>query len=155
MRKYRLLIIIAFSIIAISSLLTILFYSKSGANDVYSISSQQQIIDEITNELKLQGVPLTSAQIINDSIWSPPLAVDFTLQSSSNDNKIAPNDPLYESEINHEVNMAQLRGLNLGAFNITINNSKGNIILKVISRFHDKEAFSNEFNGTNPIKTET
>lgn len=90
--------------------------------------NQQSIVDSISSSLQGQGIQIRSVEIIDDSNFTPSSVIKFVLQSSSVVNKALPGDAVSTSIILHEANLAQERGLKIGAINLSIINLKGNVI---------------------------
>jgi len=138
------IIIAALLVVTILSLGSAVYISKVAYAESQNLISedQQQIVDEITQNLLQQGVPVVSSQIKVDSDWNPSVLVEYTLQSSSENDKVSSDDPIYSNIIGHEVNFAQLRGLNVGAIGVVIINSQAKVIVRNIRKVTDKEFLS-------------
>ncbi len=106
---------------------------------------QQDIIDKITADLKQQGVPITSVQIVSDNRWTIPIMVEFVLKRSSESNAEISNGAMYASLISRAVNLAQKQGLIVGAVGMTSTDSQGKILSKDITRIKNKEDIPAEF----------
>jgi hypothetical protein len=111
------------------------FNQVAGAQDNSDESKQQQIVNEITERLQKQSIPVTLAQIVYDKSTNVPYPMnilDITLKSSSDNDKVAPNDGIFSNIVGHEVKLAQKRGLTAEATRVTIVNTKGDVLISVI-----------------------
>jgi hypothetical protein len=106
---------------------------------------QQEIIDELMLNLKEQGVPIKSIEIVSDDRWAPPVVIDCVLQSSTESGKTSPEDPIYHMLVERAVNLAQTQGLIVGATGITFVDSDGNVFSWIISAVKEIENINLEF----------
>lgn len=95
--------------------------------------SQQLIIDDVMTDLKQQGVPVNSARLVSSTDFNPPMVIEFTLQSASNDTKSTPEDAINTHLVYRTANLAQRRGLNIGGIGITLINNQGKELTHSIS----------------------
>jgi len=125
-----LLSVLILSIVSIGSIRYINSALKAENRSLDVSLDQQQIIDNITSILIRKGVPISSVKIITEPEANPPILVSFTVLSSSTNDQLAPLDPIYINIIGHEVNFAQLHGLNTGGVSVIIVNSQGAVLLR-------------------------
>lgn len=90
-----------------------------------SSNNQQVIVDDILKYLKQQGVPVISSRLVNFNGGNPPIEIEFTLQSASGDLKGTPDDPINIYLVRRTADLAQIKGLNIGAIGIVIINNQG------------------------------
>lgn len=114
--------------------------------------NQQGIIDTITNDLKQQGVPIVSVQVIDFAKANPPLALEYTLVTM--DKSGTPDDPIYVNLINHAVNLAQRRGLNIGDIETIFIDSNGKTLTQSGNIIMKLESISSDFDPPYKISDE-
>jgi hypothetical protein len=96
-------------------------------------SSQQLVVDDILTDLKQKGVPVKSASLVNFTEVNPPIEIEFTIQSDSDDDKGIPDDSINSILVYRAANLAQRKGLNIGAIGIVLVNRQGQRINTNIS----------------------
>lgn len=111
MKKLKIKIVIVLTVVSLSSV----FFA---AVQVRAQSIQQAILTDTTTRLINDGIPVKSFQIVSDSRCNPPFVVEYTLQSSSNNVSPAPEDAIYANIVSREVNLAWMRGLDVGGVRI-------------------------------------
>lgn len=145
-------IVLIMPIVAIAACFTILgvfgAFTRVAQDDVgtTNISSQQTILTEFTTNLKDDGVPVTSAEIKTDSKWDPPNVLTCIIQSSSLDEQVSPDDPIYLNLTGHEANLANQQGLNIGAIETVLINTNGKIIDDVFHAVNTSDEITPGFN---------
>jgi len=103
-------------------------------------ANQQQLLDAAVRSLEAQGVPVQSAQFTINNQFTPSLIAEFFLQSASSNDAGTPDVPIYRNLIHHEVDLALGRGLNIGAFEITLVNTKGIVLGQLINAANSSNA---------------
>jgi hypothetical protein len=108
---------------------------------------QQAIIDAITAELKQQGVPIVSANAIDDSGWNPaiPVVIEYVLRQTTNTPGQVPDNPFSAQLVGRSVNMAQRQGLNASAVSVAVVDGQGKVISRGINKLVDKADISDQF----------
>ncbi len=119
-------VLIAMSLVLMLLSLTACGSATSDANTVID-GSQQAIVNDILLSLQGQGIPVTSFKLVDDGGFNPPVVVNFVLQG----NPESPDNAIYTNLIGHEVNLAQKKGLDVGAFSIILVDAEGNILNKL------------------------
>ena len=107
--------------------------------------NQQDIVNDLASSLKQQGIPVKSIRIISDGRWDPPIVVECVLQSSSENDKGTPDDPIYSNLISRAVNLAQERGLDAGAVGVIFVNAQGELMSWEIQALRGDEDISSQF----------
>ena len=102
-------------------------------------------LDQITTRLKNFGIPIKSIQISNDSRWNPPIVIECILQSSSQDDKVSPEDVVYYQTLEHEMNFSNFKELNIGAIHTTLLNTSGKVIVDVFEATRKGDEISSGF----------
>jgi len=124
-------------------------------NLVVTNTNQQPILNDITKSLNNCGVPVKSIQIEYDSRWDPPYAVKCIIQSFSQNNKVASDDPIYLNLVGHEINLAKQHNLNVGAIHATLINTKGEILSDQIRATRNTEEIPQGFDKPSIINNDT
>jgi hypothetical protein len=121
------LIFIITLVVAIVSGAILLFQveTKEAAADQLDV---QSILNTVSTSLNDQGIQIKSIGIVNDDQWNPSNVVKCVMQSSSSGAQANPSDAISFSLIFHEINMAQLRGLKIGAIDVSVINALGDVI---------------------------
>lgn len=124
-------------IIILAVLIGLIGISYVGISHRQSVHAQDngvnpQIIDEVVSNLQKEGIPVEFNKIKTDTNWEPPSIIEFILQSSSNGNRVSPDDPIYFNNVIHEVTMAQKDGLNIGAISVSVINAQGETLCEII-----------------------
>lgn len=104
-------------------------------------NAQDDIVSDLVTRLKEQGVPVKSAEITSRI----PFRVKFVLQSASESQVVAPNDPLFEHAVQREVTLAHRRNnTRFNTVKVVIVNKQGKTIYRsdVPVRTIGEEAFS-------------
>lgn len=96
--------------------------------------SQQQIVDGIVSDLKQQVIIILSTRFVDFAGVDPPVELEFTLQSNSNDFKGAPDDAINIPLVERAASLAQLKGLDIGAIGVVFINQQGQQISAQVSR---------------------
>lgn len=122
MKRIHIVIMIALVVLGVS-LFNIIGQEKGTASQAMT---QEEIVDNLTERLIQQGVPIKSAKITSDASFGT--IIEFVLQSSSEGDRVAPDDPLYEHAVRREVDLAQERGLKVKAVKVTFVNTQGKLI---------------------------
>jgi hypothetical protein len=126
------LIIIVAAIVACFSIWSTYVVAAPSQTQVGTVSSkdnQQSFLDDLSKTLKNDGIPFNTLQIENDARWNPAFVVTYVIQSSSNNDKITPIDPIYLNRVGHEVQLAKQRGLSVGAIHEIVQNIRGKTIV--------------------------
>ena len=114
--------------------------TQSANSETAVAANQQQILDATVLSLQAQGVPVKFVQFANDNQFTPSFIVEFILHSASSNDKGTPDDPIYINLIRHEVDLALGRGLNIGAFEVTLVNIKGIVLGQVINAANSSDS---------------
>ena len=88
----------------------------------------------IVASLKMQGVPVKSARFVGFAAVSPPIVAEFTVQLPSAGDTGTPESAGWVNLVEHEANLAQQRGLNIGGVGTILINSQGEVVQKGINR---------------------
>ncbi|MDO8717004.1 MAG: hypothetical protein Q7J73_09415 [Dehalococcoidales bacterium] len=148
MKSFKALAVL-FSLVALIST-----YGLVHGAEVSSQQDQVAIFNDVTNRLLKDGIPIASSQIVNDSMWSPSLVAEYTLQSKSQNNIVDPDDPIYSNIVGREVNLAVRRGLNAGAYRIILININGKVISNVTLAVIKDLEWPNSVGNTVTLKTD-
>jgi hypothetical protein len=117
-------------------------------------SDQQIILDQFTTNLKNEGVPVKSVQIDNDSNWNPADVISVKLQSTSQNSKVSPEDPIYLNLVGHEANLAKQQGLIIGAIHTILLNNNGGIIYDVYTATNNSDQIALGFSQSSVMSNE-
>jgi hypothetical protein len=88
-------------------------------------SDQQQIVDRVVSDLKLQGINILSTRFLYFPHGDPDIELEFTLQSTSHDSKSSIEDGFNRFYVKRAANLAQLKGLNIAVIGIVLVNQQG------------------------------
>jgi hypothetical protein len=88
-------------------------------------NSQEHLLNDITTSLTKQGVPIKLVQIIDDERWNPPITLAYNFEVSNAENKAFCNMPIYSMMTKRAINMAQKKGLQIGAISETFVTPEG------------------------------
>jgi hypothetical protein len=144
----RLKIIISVFSISIIVLFSALYFGQIARAQDNDEVPTQQVLSDINTQLHKQKIPATAVQIGRDdstNVLFPMNVLDITLQSSSDNDKVAPNDCFYINIIGREVQLIQRQGLRADAYRLTIVNKKSNTLLQVILPLSGKENLPTNF----------
>jgi hypothetical protein len=119
------------------------------------LNYEQQSIDNITSVLVNNGIPIITAEIRKDTNISPPLelnVLDFTVQSTSKNNLLAPLDPIYSNMIYHKVYLLMNHdiSMNIQAVGVTYLNTKGEFLEYQINAIQKEDILLGKQNDKNP-----
>jgi hypothetical protein len=109
-------------------------------------SVQQSILDKLIINLKNEGLPVISVQVNNDSRWNSSDVIAVILHSSSQNQKVAPEDPIYLNLVGHEANLAKQQGLDIGAIHTTLLNASGDVIYDAFVATNNSDQIAAGFN---------
>jgi hypothetical protein len=118
-------------------------------------SSQQTILTGFTTNLKNDGVPITSAEIKMDSKWDPPNVLTCIIQSSSHNDQVSPDDPIYLNLTGHSANLANQQGLNIGAVETVLINTNGKVIDDVFHAMNTSNEITPGFSQPSSMANDT
>lgn len=138
--KLLLMALLSLSMIIISACNLVTSSTQSANSETAVAANQQQMLDAAVLSLQERGVPVQSAQFTIDNQFTPPFIVEFSLQSASSNDKGTPDDSIYINLIKHEIDLALGRGLNIGAFEVTLVSTKGIALGKVINAANSSDA---------------
>ncbi len=85
----------------------------------------KEIINDLTDYLKQQGVPLISVKITGDGEWYPPIVIEFTLQNLKEGDEAIQDNVVFVNLVSRAANLAHRRGLNIGAISTIFVNAQG------------------------------
>ena len=139
--------IIIVAVVAI--ILTAFSLIQSGA-----VRAQQDIFEELTAQLIQDGVPIKSSQLVQDSNFDPSFMIHYMIQSSSEGDSVAPEDPLILNTIGHEVNLASRQGLNIGAFRTTLINMNDKVLVDVATALDENTDWPINFDQSCKLNTD-
>ena len=145
MKRFYFVIAIVFCLTVIGSFL----YTQTQRQNVSAQDNggQQRILDNISANLTAEGVAVKQARIVADSGWNPPIVVDYTIQSTSKNDSLAPGDYILVNTVDREVNLAQKSGFTFGAIGVNIINTQGKTIFferRVVENISDFSAGFNQ-----------
>jgi hypothetical protein len=89
-------------------------------------ANQQGIVDNIMLSLQQRGVPIKSIKIVTDDRWNPPFVVTYVLEGEDDGTPL--NTPDHMMLTWRALNIAQSRGLDIGAIGQTTVNHEGKIL---------------------------
>jgi hypothetical protein len=139
----RLRVAVSIGILGAIGVISTLFFSQGVRAQDSDQTSTQEVLANINLQLAAKHIPVTAVQIIQDKSESVPYPMDvleLTLNSTSKDDKVSPDDAIYVNLAGHEVKLAQLRGLKAEAYRTTIINLKGDILQRVIIPLRGSDA---------------
>ena len=111
---------------------------------------QHELVREILEVLIQNKVPIIKTGTNTSNEVEPSTMLTFTLQSRSDNEKLAPDDMLFVNVISRKVNLAQRDGLVIGGIEFVIVNTHKEIINKGIESIHDVSAITHEYDS--PLK---
>jgi hypothetical protein len=127
-------------ILGIISIVSTYSFTKASAQQI----SQQSLIDDMTNVLIQQNVPIKTVGLrFEDKIMNETI-IDVTVNSISKDDKTAPDDMLNASLISRAANLAQKKGLNVGGIGINFVNTNGITFCRGLEPIRNKELQSSD-----------
>jgi hypothetical protein len=86
----------------------------------------KELISDLTDYLKQQGVPLISVEAVgDDSGWHPPIVLEFRIRSLKEGDEGIQEKVIYTNLIGRAANLAHRRGLGIGAFSEIWVDSRG------------------------------
>jgi len=147
MKRILLILTVSISFICLGTILiNQIDLSKQSAQAQEIDVANQNIVNDVVEGLKQQGVPIKSFELENNTICDPPIIAKFILQSSSENDVSLPDDAINIQLISRAVNFAQQGGLTIGAFGITLLNKNNKVILQDMEATARFKELSSQFN---------
>jgi hypothetical protein len=103
------------------------------SGEEYSDTKQIHIVQDAIESLQEEGIPVSFHKISKDSSYKIPFVVECILNSSSKTDQVTCDDPIYFSKVIREINLAQKKGLLIGAVGLSVINAKGELLFEIIT----------------------
>ncbi len=108
-------------------------------------SGPQNIVDQLTVELRDAGLPIQSVRTVSFSEVTPPVVLEFTFGSASLTGDLVPGDIININTIGRRVNLAQREGLNVGGVGYQIVDAKGTTLARGIQALKSHVKLPSDF----------
>jgi hypothetical protein len=115
----------------------------------------KELISDLTDYLKQQGVPLISVKTTGDSEWYPPIVIEFTLQSLKEGDEAIQDNVVFVNLVSRAANLAYRRGLNIGAISTIILNAQGEKISRGTGAIKELEEIDTLFDPPQELDNDT